>query len=76
MPKLTPQDWKILRNNHKVAFREMPTRLFNLLLEKVYSRERKSTKLDSVDALLIHLAGGKARTEPPLPLPGPKAKRR
>lgn len=75
MPKLTAQDWKKLRNNYKVAFRETPTQLFNLLLQKVYAREKKSAKPDSVDALLIHLAGSKARTEPPIPpipLPGPK----
>lgn len=60
MPKLTRQDWQMLRDNYQVAFLRMDPRLFNLLLDKVYGPESTSKsnpgELDDTDALMIYLA--------------------
>lgn len=68
MPKITRQDWEMLRNRYHVAFSRMHPDLFKLLLEKVYSPKNNpgsdcanSGELDETDALMIYLA----HAEPP-----------
>jgi hypothetical protein len=68
MPKLTRQDWQMLRDNYQVAFLRMDPRLFNLLLDKVYGSESTSKnnpgELDDTDALMIFLARGEPDIQP------------
>jgi len=75
MPRLTPDDWRKLRNRYGVAFRGWSKGAFEFLLQTVYRGERKSGKFDHIDAMMILISGDKARTEPPIPpgpWPGPK----
>lgn len=75
MPKLTPQDWRKLKNTYMVAFRQWPDKLFEVLLRKVYdSKGVKVIKsnpgsnpvnrdgVDETDALMVYLSRG----EPPI----------
>ena len=72
MPKLSEQDWRDLRDQHKAAFTGMAEDLFTVLLDKVYGPKREGNpgndpgttgELDEVDALMICLA----RSEPGIP---------
>ena len=65
MPKLTRQDWELLRDQYHVAFSGMHEDLFILLLDKVYgqnSPKNNPGELDNADALMIYLA----HAEPPI----------
>lgn len=65
MPKLTPQDWQILKDKH-VAFSSMHQHLFELLLAKIYAGSKDPDQVDDTDALMVYLA----HAEPPIPPTG------
>jgi hypothetical protein len=66
MPKLTRNDWKMLRNKHRAAFTGLTNDLFTLLLDKLYEGSKDPDEVDEIDALMIYLA----RAEPPIPPTG------
>jgi hypothetical protein len=66
MPKLTREDWMMLRNKYHVAFVTLNERLFELLLNKIYEGSKDPDIVDDTDALMVYLA----HAEPPIPPTG------
>lgn len=67
MPKLDKGDWVKLRDTYGVAFKKMPSHLFELLLNKVYANNPGSGSAnpdedEKINALMVYLARG----EPPI----------
>ncbi|UCG91636.1 MAG: hypothetical protein JSV97_11240 [candidate division WOR-3 bacterium] len=65
MPKLTPEDWRKLREK-RVAFTGLSERIFELLLAKIYEGAKDPDQVDDTDALMVYLA----HAEPPIPPTG------
>ncbi len=66
MPKLTREDWGLLRNKYHVAFITLNERLFELLLDRIYAGAKDPDQVDDIDALMVYLA----HAEPPIPPTG------
>lgn len=75
MSRLTKEDWKALRK-HGVAFRGMPKKLFDHLLDKVYgvqksgnpgSGDSNPSEVDETDAMMFCLAHSEPGIQPEPP---------
>ncbi|KPL04482.1 MAG: hypothetical protein AMJ90_00630 [candidate division Zixibacteria bacterium SM23_73_2] len=69
MPKLTPEDWRKLRDEYHVAFTTWPKDVFESLLVKVCmpkissgSSSSSQGEIDETDALMMR----QAHAEPPI----------
>lgn len=77
MPKLTRQDWRSLRDQHRAAFTRMSEDLFTALLDQVYGVAKEgnpggnpgstSEAVDEVDAMMICLARAEPGIQPAPP---------